>query len=79
MIADLPDNALYSIYVVWTISVITDASFAKYTIAMSIAQTTYRSDATSGSQHHMSAIPAIRKNFAGRISIFIRLSTLTLL
>ena len=78
MIVSLPESVQYNIYAVWMISVITDASFAKYTIAMSIAQTTYRSDATSGSQHHMSAIPAIRKNFAGRISIFIRLSMLML-
>ena len=79
MIADLPDNALYSIYEVWTISVITDANCVEYIIVMITARDTYPSSVTSGNHRLMSVIHATRKSCAGRINISIRLSTLTLL
>lgn len=53
-------------------TVITSADFVRCKIVTIIVKDTFQSDAVNGNRLHMSAIPVIKRGYAGKISTFIQ-------
>ena len=72
----MPDSVQYNTYAEKTITVIIDVGFVGQGIVMIIVNGMFQSNVINGSQHRTSAIPVIRRKYAGKINIFIQHSML---
>ena len=72
----MPDSVQYNTYAEKMITVIIAVDSAGQGIVMIIVNGMFQSNVINGSLHHMSAIPVIRRKYAGKINIFTQHSML---